>query len=104
MRTRLSLCVSTANWTLAGMCKWLTRAFRQFGIPHSRAKQCSVLYVRSRLVEKNPALLASTDSTMGDYSIFRDALVLTEAPEYIRVIIKGQEFWLPKSMVREDEP
>jgi len=102
MRTRSSLVYPLQTGRLVGMHKWLARAFRKLGISHSQAKRCSVLYVRSRVVERNPALLASIDSTLEDYSMFRDVLVLTETSEYIRVIIKSQEFWLPKPMVKRE--
>jgi len=82
------------------MCRWLKRAFREFGIVRSEAKQHGVLYVKKWLVRRNPALLASVDSAQGDYSIFKDVLVLTETAEAIRVVIKEQEFWLPKSQIR----
>jgi hypothetical protein len=63
-------------------------------------KRHVLLHVRKLVAERNPALLASTDFEDEDYLVFRDALILTETSEVIRVIIKGQEFWLSKSHIR----
>ena len=63
-------------------------------------KRHVLLHVRKWVVERNPALLVSADMQEGDYSVFKDALILTETSEVIRVIIKGQEFWLSKSHIR----
>ena len=63
-------------------------------------KRHVLLHVRKLVVERNPALLASADFEDEDYSVFRDALILTETSEVIRAIIKGHEFWLSKSYIR----
>jgi len=63
-------------------------------------KRHVLLHVRKLVVERNPALLASADFEDEDYSVFRDALILTETSEVIRAVIKGQEFWLSKSYIR----
>ena len=63
-------------------------------------KRHVLLHVRKWVVERNPALLVSADLHGEDYSVFKDALILTETCEVIRVIIKGQEFWLSKSHIR----
>ena len=63
-------------------------------------KRHVLLHVRKWVVERNPALLVSADLQEEDYSVFKDALILTETSEVIRVIIKGQEFWLSKFHVR----
>lgn len=65
-----------------------------------RVKRHVLLHVRRWVVERNPALLASADLHEGDYTVFKDALILTETSEVIRVIIKEQEFWLSKSHIR----
>lgn len=57
-------------------------------------------YVTNWVVERNPALRSSVDSVQGEHSMFKDVMVLTETKEFIRVVIKGQEFWLPKSQIR----
>jgi hypothetical protein len=84
------------------MCSWIKKVLNEIKSPHSKTKQHATLHVKKWIVERNPALLGSVDYTHGDYSIFKDVLVLTETTEAIRVIIKRQEFWLHKSHVRID--
>lgn len=78
----------------------MARAVRIFGTFRSEPRRHMEFYVTNWVVERNPALRSSVDSVRGDYSMFKDVMVLAESSEVVRVVIKGQEFWLPRSQIR----